>query len=162
MKEPYNSIIHKLLKLLKEKFGEDLISLAIYGSVARGDNKRDSDIDLFIVVKNLPPTTIERIRIFDSLELLLEEDIKEMFSKGYYVSFSPIMKTPEEAMRFSPLYMDMTEDAVLIYDKENFLQNLLQRIRKKLNELGYERIWLGKKWYWRKKDFKFGEVVEFD
>ena len=162
MKEPYNSIIHKLLKLLKEKFGEDLISLAIYGSVARGDNKRDSDIDLFIVVKNLPPTTIERIRIFDSLELLLEEDIKEMFSKGYYVSFSPIMKTPEEAMRFSPLYMDITEDAVLIYDKENFLQNLLQRIRKKLNELGYERIWLGKKWYWRKKDFKFGEVVEFD
>jgi len=162
MKEPYNSIIHKLLKLLKEKFGEDLISLAIYGSVARGDNKRDSDIDLFIVVKNLPPTTIERIRIFDSLELLLEEDIKEMFSKGYYVSFSPIMKTPEEAMRFSPLYMDMTEDAVLIYDKEDFLQNLLQRIRKKLNELGYERIWLGKKWYWRKKDFKFGEVVEFD
>ncbi len=114
------------------------------------------------MVKNLPPTTIERIRIFNSLELLLEEDIKEMFSKGYYVSFSPIMKTPEEAMRFSPLYMDMTEDAVLIYDKENFLQNLLQRIRKKLNELGYERIWLGKKWYWRKKDFKFGEVVEFD
>jgi len=47
MKEPYNSIIHKLLKLLKEKFGEDLISLAIFGSVASGDNKRDSDIDFF-------------------------------------------------------------------------------------------------------------------
>jgi hypothetical protein len=27
-------------------------------------------------------------------------------------------------------------------------------------ELGAERVWVGRKWYWRlKKDYKFGEVI---
>jgi len=28
--------------------------------------------------------------------------------------------------------------------------------------LGFERVWISKKaWYWRKKDYKFGEVIDF-
>jgi hypothetical protein len=30
IKEPYSTIIEKLLRLLKEKFGDDLISVAVY------------------------------------------------------------------------------------------------------------------------------------
>jgi predicted nucleotidyltransferase len=162
IKEPYSTLIEKLLKLLKERFGDDLISIAIYGSIARGDNRNDSDIDLLIIAKNLPSSITERIKIFDSIENLLEEDINELYSKGYYVFFSPIMKTPEEAKRFSPIYMDMTEDAIIIYDKDNFFSNILDRVKSKLKELGFERVWLGKKWYWRKRDYKFGEVINFD
>ena len=72
------------------------------------------------------------------------------------------MKTPEEAKRFSPIYMDMTEDAIIIYDTDNFFSNILTKFKNKLNELGFERVWLGKKWYWRKRDYKFGEVFTFD
>ena len=162
IKELYSTIIEKLLRLLKERFGDDLISIAVYGSVARGDYRNDSDIDLLIIARNLPFSITERIKIFDSIETLLEEDIMELYSKGYYISFSPIMKTPEEAKRFSPIYMDMTEDAIIIYDKDNFSSNILAKFKNKLNELGFERVWLGKKWYWRKRDYKFGEVFSFD
>jgi predicted nucleotidyltransferase len=162
IKEPYSTIIEKLLRLLKERFGDDLISVAVYGSVARGDYRNDSDIDLLIIARNLPFSITERIKIFDSIETLLEEDIMEQYSKGYYMSFSPIMKTPEEAKRFSPIYMDMTEDAIVIYDKDNFFSNILAKFKNKLNELGFERVWLGKKWYWRKRDYKFGKVFTFD
>jgi len=58
--------------------------------------------------------------------------------------------------------MDMTEDAIIIYDKDNFFSNVLARVKSKLNELGFERVWLSKKWYWRKREYKFGEVINFD
>lgn len=84
-------------------------------------------------------------------------------NEGYYISFSPIIKTPEEAVKFTPLYMDMTEDAIILYDKENFLKKILDDIKIKLQKLGFERIWFSKsRWYWRKKDYKFGEVINFE
>jgi len=80
IKEPYSTLIEKLLRLLKEKFGDDLISVAVYGSVARGDYRNDSDIDLIIIARNLPFSITERIKIFDSIEALLEADIMELYS----------------------------------------------------------------------------------
>lgn len=161
--EPYKSLLEKIVRLLEEKFGENLISVAVYGSVARGDNRKDSDIDLLIIVKNLPKTFTERVILFDEVERKLEGDIEKLMNEGYYISFSPIIKTPEEAVKFTPLYMDMTEDAIILYDKENFLKKILDDIKIKLQKLGFERIWFSKsRWYWRKKDYKFGEVINFE
>jgi predicted nucleotidyltransferase len=142
-------------------FKDKLYSVVIYGSVARGDNRNDSDIDLLIIVEGLPKSRIERFKIFEQIELNLMEDIEKLYGEGYYISFSPILKTPEEASHFSPLYMDMVEDAIILYDKENFFSEVLKGVKKKLEELGFERVWLGKKWYWRKKDYKFGEIIDF-
>jgi len=58
--------------------------------------------------------------------------------------------------------MDMTDDAIILYDRDNFFGNVLEKTREKLLELGFERVWISKKaWYWRKKDYKFGEVIDF-
>jgi len=55
----------------------------------------------------------------------------------------------------------MVEDAIILFDKESFFENVLKRLKRRLEELGAERVWIGKKWYWRlKKDYKFGEVIE--
>jgi len=90
--------------------------------------------------------------LFEKIESKIEDDIDKLMDEGYYVTFSPIMKTPEEAVRFSPLYMDMTDDAIILYDRDNFFGNVLEKTREKLLELGFERVWISKKaWYWRKK-----------
>jgi len=60
-----------------------------------------------------------------------------------------------------PLYLDIVEDAVIFFDRDGFFSGILEKLRKRLNELGAERVRLGKKWYWRlKRDYKFGEVIE--
>jgi len=80
---------------------------------------------------------------------------------GYYISLSPVLKTPEEAEKFSPLYLDMVYDAVILYDRNYFFTGILQKLRDRLKELGAERVRMGKKWYWvLKKDSRFGETVE--
>ena len=162
MQEPYKSLLEKLTKLLQEEFQDRLVSVVLYGSVARGDNRKDSDVDLLLVIKDLPKTITERAILFDKVERKLDDDIMRLMDEGYYVTFSPVLKTPEEAARFSPIYMDMTEDAIILYDRDGFFRKVLEKTRKRLKELGFERVRLSEKsWYWRKRDYRLGEVIDF-
>lgn len=162
MQEPYKSLLEKLTKLLQEEFQDRLVSVVIYGSVARGNNRKDSDIDLLLVIRDLPKTITERVILFDKVERRLDDDVVRLMDEGYYVTFSPVLKTPEEAVRFSPIYMDMTEDAIILYDRDGFFRKVLEKTRKRLKELGFERVWLSEKsWYWRKRDYKLGEIIDF-
>jgi predicted nucleotidyltransferase len=162
VQEPYKSLLEKLTKPLQEEFQDKLISVVLYGSIVKGDNRKDGDIDLLLVIKDLPKTITERVILFDKVERKLDYDIMRLMDEGYYVTFSPILKTPEEAMRFSPIYMDMTEDAIILYDRDGFFRKVLEKTKKRLKELGFERVWLSKKsWYWRKRNYKFGEIIDF-
>jgi len=161
--EPYMRLTCKLLKALKDKLGDKLVSLVVYGSVARGEAKRDSDLDLLIVARDLPKGRLKRQELFEVVEKAVEEDIEKLRGRGYNVFLSPILKTPEEASKLSPLYLDMVEDAVILYDKEEFFKGVLDRLRSKLEELGARKVRLGKKWYWiLKEDYEFGEVIEIE
>ncbi|MEM3568695.1 MAG: nucleotidyltransferase domain-containing protein [Thermoproteota archaeon] len=158
--EPYRGLVSKLLEILLFLFGDRLVSLILYGSVARGEAKRSSDLDLLIIIEGLPESRLDRNKIFDQIENLLSKDLEDLHASGYHVTLSPILKTPEEAKKISSLYLDMVEDAVIVYDKNGFFKSILARLSKKLKELGAERVWVGKKWYWRlRKDLKPGEEI---
>jgi predicted nucleotidyltransferase len=44
-------VIKAFVKELKEKLGNEIITIRIFGSKVRGDFEKDSDIDIFILVK---------------------------------------------------------------------------------------------------------------
>ena len=158
--DPYRIVLDRLVECLKKNF--NLVSVVVFGSVARGEARKDSDIDLLIIAENLPDR-YQRFRNFDKAEECLKDLIEELEAKGYHIYFSPIIKSIEEAKRISPLYLDMVEDAVILYDRNCFFQNILSRLRKRLKELGARRVRLGNKWYWILKDkYSFGEVIEIE
>ncbi len=159
--EPYALLLRRLLDVAIERFGSELISFVVYGSVARCEAGRESDIDVLIVLENPPKSRLKRQELFMLVEEGVEEEVERLRSQGYSVDFSPIIKSVNEAKKVSPVYLDMVEDAVVLYDKENFFTNILNNLREKLKELGAERVRCGRKWYWRlKRDYKFGEVIE--
>jgi len=161
LEQPYGQLLEKLVKALLEKLGDNLVSVVIYGSVARGEARRDSDVDLLIIARNLPRSRFARQDLFIEVEEKLEEDLERLKEEGYHVDFSPVLLTPEEAARTRPLYLDMVEDAVILYDESGFFAGVLARLRARLEELGAQRVRHGKRWYWvLKKDYKWGEVVE--
>jgi hypothetical protein len=89
------------------------------------------------------------------------------FSNGYLmdsgcaVALSQVIKTRSETARFSQIYIDMTEDAAIVYNKGGFFEGVLTRLIKRLRELG---VWVNDKpWYWvLKGDYKFGVVIEIE
>jgi len=161
LRYPYSVVLKALVEKLFERFRDDLISVVVFGSVARGEARKESDLDLLLVIRNLPRSRFRRQDLFMEVEEELEELLRRLEEEGYMVDFSPILKTPEEAMRISPLYLDMVYDAIILFDRDEFFKKVLDRLRKRLEELGAKRIRLGKLWYWvLKEKYRFGEVID--
>lgn len=157
----YETLLKEILDEIRRYFDKNLVSVVLYGSLARGEVKKDSDIDLLIISENLPKERSRRQDMFMELEKESDEEIKRIYEKwGCYPYISPILKTREEARNLSPLYLDMVTDAKILYDKDDFFKEILEKLRMELDSLNAKKIKVGKKWYWDlKPDYKFGEVI---
>ncbi|MCS7278640.1 MAG: nucleotidyltransferase domain-containing protein [Thermodesulfobacteriaceae bacterium] len=161
LKEKYQELINLLVKEIKSFYQERLISIVLFGSVARETQRFDSDIDLLIVVKDLPKGRLKRTTEFMEIEEKIEEYLKSLEKIGINTYISPVLKTPEEVKMGSPLFLDLVEEAQILYDKEDFFKKELEKLKEKLKSLGAKRYWLGNAWYWvLKPDIKPGETIK--
>lgn len=142
-------------------FGEGLWSVVLFGSAARGTPRPDSNIDLLIVADGLPRGRVARSAVFANVERAVAEQLTAAGAYGCTWTLSGVFKTPEEAAAGSPLFLNMTEDARLLYDRDAFFAGVLERLRARLAGLGSRRIWRDTESYWDlKPDYKPGEVFE--
>lgn len=115
-------LLNRLTSLCKKHYRERLISLAVFGSVGRGTPRPDSDIDLLLVVKDLPVGRIARIKEFATIEIALGMGTKSR------IELSPVFKTPEEIANGSPLLLDMIEDARVLFDHDDFFKRAMNNL----------------------------------
>jgi predicted nucleotidyltransferase len=149
------NLLDRLTSLCKEHYGKRLISLVVFGSVGRGTPRPDSDIDLLLVVKDLPDGRMARVKEFVPIEMALSNAIRA------HADLSPVFKTPEEIADGSPLLLDMVEDSRLLFDRDDFFQRAMKNLSERLRRLGARRIWRGNAWYWDlKPDYRQGETFE--
>ena len=162
LKERFKELERRLLAEIRSFYGERLVSVIVFGSVAREAQSFESDLDLLVIAEGLPQGRMKRIREFGSVEDKVEPFLKTLQQKkGINTYISAIIKSPEEAEKGSPLFLDMVEDAKMLFDRDGFFAAVLERLRKRLKELGSKRIWQGNAWYWDlKPDYKPGDVIE--
>ena len=136
--------------------GPRLHSLVLFGSVARGRSTAHSDIDLLVIADDFPRSLRERRR-----PLLAAWSHVRARQGLPAVEWNLVTKSPEEARRHSPLYLDIVEDGILLIDRADFFRTVLDGMRARMQELGSRRVFLDDgRWYWDlKPDFRFGEVV---
>lgn len=146
----YHRLVEFLIFRIFDHFSEDLVSLAIFGSIATGRAKRTSDLDILLIARNLPDSYLERIRLFDEATRGIEKLRIELWrEKGIYTPLDPIILKPEEARITQPFYLDMIDGCSIIIDRGGFLRRKLDELRKRLREIGARRIELADgRWYW--------------
>ncbi len=54
LKEGFETLLAETVRVLQEQYGDRLVSVAVFGSVARGTQRADSDVDLLVVCDPLP------------------------------------------------------------------------------------------------------------
>ena len=159
--EPYRTLIAKLVEALQQVLANKLVSVVVFGSVARNEARSDSDVDILIVARDLPRSRFKRLELFEKAEEFVEPLVEELWSRGIHIDFSPIILDVEEAKKHRPIYLDMVVDAVIVFDSDNFFRKILDEVAEKLKALGAERKRIGKLWYWvLKKEYRPGEVIE--
>jgi predicted nucleotidyltransferase len=147
--------------LVQRALGQNLISVILFGSVARGEAGPNSDIDLMLVGEEFPPGRFARLRLLEDADAQFEPELDRLRSLAIHTRLARLLKTRAEATRIVPLYLDLVEDARLLYDRDGFFQSVLARLRASLKRLGAERRTRGRIRYWvLKSDWKPGEVIE--
>jgi len=156
----------RYVRLICDAFREvsrrcSLTSFAVYGSVARGRARKESDVDILLISDDFEGSLGSRVQRLCQVERDLEE-LAWLRDHGIYtgLKFYPLRR--EEAERFPLILLDLTEDAIILYDKERFLERVLTELKSKLLKLGTRRVFLDEdRWYWDlKPDYRFGEIVE--
>lgn len=107
---------------LHRHFGSRLMSVVLYGSVARGEATAVSDIDLLVVADPLPEGRQARNAILDEIDRSFLPALAAWHKQGRYVDLSVLLLASDEARRLRPLYLDLVEDAILLYDRDHFLR----------------------------------------
>ena len=78
----YEKLLNQLLQGLKGGFGEDVIlSFALFGSVARGEARPDSDIDVLVVHKPVDFRPVGRF-VDVLLDLRKSDEYRRLEAKG--------------------------------------------------------------------------------
>lgn len=158
--ENYKELLNRFKQLLKEKFGANLISIVLFGSVARNTAGVESDIDLLIIIKEAPSSYYKRLEPIIGIELKLRQSAE--LTKDGSPMLSTIILSRDEALENRNIFLDMIEDSIILYDQDSFFKNRLKDIQKRLFELGSKKIILeDRTWYWKlKPDLEPGEVFE--
>ena len=161
LREFFERLVGRLSEEIKLFYSDRLVSLVVFGSVGRGTATAESDIDFLIIARDLPSGRVKRVSEFTTVENRLNDDVNEFKKQGVHPCLSPVIKTPEEVLHGSPLFLDMIFDSLILYDKGRFFETFLARLNERLGHLGARRIVQGDRWYWDlKPDYQIGQVFE--
>lgn len=97
--------IELFARLIKERLGDRLVRVVLFGSRARGDAQEDSDYDCLIVTREI---TREVKDVID------EAAGEALLQTGAVISAFPIAEHAADSSPFSPLLMSVRNEGVTI------------------------------------------------
>jgi predicted nucleotidyltransferase len=153
----YKKILIKFRQKLLTRFKDEIISMVLFGSVARGTAGKESDIDVLIIMKDVPDSYYERLKPIVDIELEMRKDVE-----GMPPIFSSMILSLDEAKQNRNIFLDMIDHSIILYDTNDFFKNRLSELKNRLDQLGSKKIILeDSTWYWNlKPDIVAGEIIE--
>ncbi len=111
--------INNISTAFQHGLGNQLVSLVLFGSRARGDAHIDSDWDVLLIAHGLPSDAFDR-------HLL----IKQLLPTEIRGAVSVLARTPQEFEHsISSLYLDIAMDGVVVFDCDDFIHRRLNILR---------------------------------
>ncbi|RKZ21722.1 hypothetical protein DRQ18_03995 [bacterium] len=145
-KQLIDSIKNAILSLEKEL--EEAEAVGIMGSIARGDFNEKSDIDIFVIVKEMKPGSNTERLWWNRINRVLKE-----FKRDITV----IVYTVKALKKISNWYvLRLASEGILIYDKGN-IKELFAKIIRTAKEAGLVERKIGTHKVWSAPDLEPGE-----
>ena len=148
-------------KSAETALGDRLISIVLFGSVARRQCHQASDIDLVVVLRDAPKAAMARRAILAPVRARIQPALENLWNRGVFADFTEIVLTADEAEKTHRLYLEIIEDGIILHDAGGFFARVLENLGATLRRIGAQRKSIGRLRYWDlKPDFRPGDVVE--
>lgn len=132
----------EVVQSARKNLGEGMEGALVFGSVGRGTPHIGSDIDLMLVVSDLPSGRGPRSGLAEEIEA------DWVCARASLPELTLILRTPAEIESGFPLLLDMAEDAQILFDPEGTVARLLDGWRERLAKAGARRIRTADGWHW--------------
>lgn len=111
MPQKMQTLLESYVAAIQKIYGEHIKQIILYGSYARGDFNKNSDVDIMLLV-DLPEEQIDSFA--DSVSELGFD-----YNVDYDVWFMPVVKNIEHFRYWSkayPFYSNVAKEGVMLYD----------------------------------------------
>ena len=108
--------LHELIARLRELEGDNLIRVILYGSVARGDTREDSDTDVFILLR-------EEKKFTTSMRICEMTAHIDMWTGECRTHITPHICSLEEfhdENRYHGFFKNLDKDGLILYDAAEY------------------------------------------
>lgn len=125
---------------IKQVFGNDLYGIVLFGSQARGDAKKNSDIDLLLIIHN-------QVAVDRFLYTKWDQEISHIIGEQY----SPQFVHLPDLKQCSSLWLEVSLEGIILLDtKEEVIKKNIFKIRQMIAEGKYLRKFTHGHPYWVK------------
>src|SRR2546425_9333617 len=150
-------LVDVCMQLRRSSLG--LLGVWLFGSVARGEARPNSDVDLLVVARNLKGNKSQMADAISSVvDVRSERDF--FFRNGFVtdISFYPI--TEEELGRFYPIMLDVLDHGIVLYERGEILNKTARSMKEWLSRMRVRKVTLKRGWMWLlPPDLKVAEPV---
>jgi hypothetical protein len=164
---PWGGLLADIVKAEFFGFRRALASVVVFGSVARGEDKQGSDVDVFVTLRepilsrgraslifreryraSLSGVRQAGRRISTRMVPVVTYDGIEAAVVADRVPLSFIFRGTDGTV-LSPLYFSLADCSLVLYDRGGTLRRALNTVRLRMNRLGFERLPVHGGSYWR-------------
>lgn len=159
----FRSYLNDYLTVIKEMFKGHLLAVIVFGSVARDQWTKESDIDLLLLFSNkiIDKAELNQTLTQITIEFEQKKELKDNEGNVLYCPIKEIALVLKDLEHFRTLFYDISVDGIVIFDRNRVGFNFQEKIKRRIRENGIERIYISDTdFYWKRKDIKFGELIE--
>lgn len=156
----HRQYIQAVLAEIMSYYGANLSGLAIFGSYARGENRKNSDLDLLIVLQTAPRMRERLGQFVDAIEMKHEQLAQRLYTQEeIFCELSPYILTEAEALTVQPIYYDFVTYHIVVADPKQIVQRILHSMAQLLRDTGAYRVRRNNTWEWHTGRFLGGTAL---